>query len=169
MKMKRFDVGAAIAGGRRNFIRDLWDRCAPLPGGHRLFSRVIGWAVPYTATIHPEVVVLTRGRSEVLLKDRRRFRNHLNSLHAIALANLAELAGNLALAYSMPDDARFIVSRIDVEYLKKARGTIRAVCTCPVPESSERREYEVAVSLRDLQGEEVARTRLTTLIGPKPA
>ena len=63
-------------------------------------------------------------------------RNHLDCVHAIALANLAELAGNVALVYSLPDDARFIVSGMEIEYLKKARGTITAIGEPPVPRTS---------------------------------
>jgi acyl-coenzyme A thioesterase PaaI-like protein len=101
------------------------------------------------------------------MRDRYRVRNHLQSVHAVALVNLAELTGNLALAYSLPDDARFIVAGLSIDYLKKARGTIRGVCDCPVPETSERREYEVVVSLRNEAGEEVARATLRSLVGPK--
>jgi acyl-coenzyme A thioesterase PaaI-like protein len=101
------------------------------------------------------------------LRDRRKVRNHLRCIHAIALANLAELTGNLAIAYSLPDDGRFIVSGFTIEYLKKARGTIRGVCDAPVPPDSSRREYDVKVSMLDEAGVEVARASLKTLVGPK--
>jgi acyl-coenzyme A thioesterase PaaI-like protein len=102
------------------------------------------------------------------MPDRRAVRNHLDSVHAIALANLAELAGNLALMYSLPDDARFIVSGMDIEYTKKARGVITAVGEPPVPRSATRARYDVPVTLRDAGGEEVARAVLHSLVGPKP-
>ncbi len=70
------------------------------------------------------------------MRDRRAVRNHLDCVHAIALANLAELAGNVALAYSLPDDARFIVSGMEIEYVKKARGTITAIGESPVPRTA---------------------------------
>jgi len=41
-------------------------------------------------------------------------------------------AGNVALAYSLPDDGRFIVSGLEIEYVKKARGTITAIGESPV-------------------------------------
>jgi acyl-coenzyme A thioesterase PaaI-like protein len=159
-----FDPMAAKA----NAIRQMWDRLSPLPGGSRLFTRMVGLAAPYTASIGAHVEVLRRGHSEVTLRDRRAVRNHLTCVHAVALANLAELAGNIAVAYSLPDDARFIVKKMCVEYDKKARGTIRAVCDCPAIESSARREYDVAVRLLDAGGAEVARATLCTLVGPKP-
>lgn len=150
-----------------NFIRDSWDRMHGIPGGKALFSRLVGKAAPYTGTVDARVQELGRGYSRVSMRDRHAVRNHLRSVHAVALVNLAELTGNVALAYSLPDDARFIVSGLSIEYLKKARGTITGTCHCPVPETSDRTELEVPVSLCDEQGDEVARATLHSLVGPK--
>ena len=151
----------------KNRLREAWDRLNRLPGGKRAFSRLVGMAAPYTGSIGAQVVVLRRGHSEVVLRDRRAVRNHLQCVHAIALANLAELTGNVAVAYTLPDDARFIVAGISVEYLKKARGPITGVCDCPIIESSDKREYDVLVSMRNQDDVEVARATLRTLVGPK--
>jgi acyl-coenzyme A thioesterase PaaI-like protein len=152
-----------------NLVRSAWDRLRPLPGGAVLFDRFLGFAAPYSGSIGAHVVELRHGYSRVRLPDRRAVRNHLRSIHAIALANLAELTGNVALAYSLPDDARFIVSGISIEYVKKARGEIVGECQCPVPETNERRELQVPVVMRDAAGDEVARATLRSLVGPKKA
>src|SRR5262245_39534342 len=154
--------------GRRNVIRQAWDVLSGLPGGKVLFSRILGRMAPYTGTIHAHVTVLRAGHCEVQMQDRRGIRNHLDSVHAIALVNLAEIAGNVALAYSLPDDGRFIVSGLTIDYLKKARGTITAVGESPVPRTSARATYDVPVTLRDASGEVVARAVLHSLVGPKP-
>ncbi|HET7504210.1 MAG TPA: hotdog fold domain-containing protein, partial [Kofleriaceae bacterium] len=160
--------GLPRLAGSRNLLRDLWNLLAGMPAGKLLFSRLVGRMAPYTGTIHARVTVLRAGYAEVEMPDRRAVRNHLDSVHAIALANLAELAGNVALMYSLPDDARFIVSGMDIEYTKKARGTITAVGEPPVPRSAARARYDVPVVLRDAAGEEVARAVLHSLVGPKP-
>jgi acyl-coenzyme A thioesterase PaaI-like protein len=154
--------------GSRNLIRTAWDFLSGVPGGKTLFSRLVGRMAPYTGTIHPHVSVLRTGYAEVTMKDQRAVRNHLDCVHAVALANLAELAGNVALFYSMPDDARFIVSGMEIEYTKKARGTITAVGESPVPRTSARAAYDVEVTLRDASGEQVAKAVLHSLVGPKP-
>ena len=156
------------SGGGRNLIRQAWDLLSGVPGGRMIFSRLVGRMAPYTGTIHANVTVLRAGYAEVELADRRGVRNHLDCIHAIALANLAELAGNLALAYSLPDDARFIVSGIEIEYMKKARGRITAIGEPPIPRTAARAQYDVLVTLRDTGGDEVARAVLHSLIGPKP-
>ncbi len=75
------------ARSSKNVIRAAWDRLHGLPGGTRLFTRMIGLAAPYTASIGAHVEVLRRGHSEVTLADRRAVRNHLQCIHAVALAN----------------------------------------------------------------------------------
>jgi acyl-coenzyme A thioesterase PaaI-like protein len=152
---------------RHNGVRALWDAVSGVPGGKLVFSRAIGLAAPYTASIGAHVEVLRPGHAEVTMRDRRAVRNHIRCVHAVALANLAELTGNVALAYALPDDARFIVAGMSLTYDKKARGTIRAVADCEVPTSSERREILVRVSLRDPAGVEVTRAELRSLVGPK--
>lgn len=154
--------------GSKNLIRQAWDLLSGVPGGKVVFSRLVGRMAPYTGTIHASVVALKNGYAEVDMADRRAVRNHLDCVHAVALANLAELAGNVALAYSLPDDGRFIVSGMEIEYVKKARGTIKAVGESPVPRTSTRAAYDVSVTLRDAGGEVVARAILHSLVGPKP-
>jgi len=152
-----------------NFVRASWDRMAGMPGGRRLFSMMVGRAAPYTGSIGAQVRELRVGFARVTMRDRPHLRNHLRCVHAVALANLGELTGNVALAYSLPDDARFIVAGMQIEYLKKARGTITGICEAPVVHSSGRQEYEVVVSLRDESGQDVTRCTLRTLVGPKKA
>lgn len=150
-------------------IRSAWTRIHGLPGGKRLFSKAVGRAAPYSGSIDALVVELEHGFAKVVLADKRKVRNHLRCVHAIALANLAELCGNLAMAYTMPDDARFIVAGLSMDYEKKARGAITAECHCPIPENSERQEYQVKVIMRNSAGEQVCTSTLRTLIGPKPS
>lgn len=102
-----------------------------IPGGRWIFSRLIGLFVPYAGTLRADILEMAEGSAVVAMPDRRGVRNHLNSIHALALANLGELTANLALLTLCPPDGRFIVTRLEVDYLKKARGPL--TCTCDVP------------------------------------
>lgn len=162
-------IRAARSGidGESNLIREVWDALVRVPGGKLLFSQLIGRTAAYTGSIGAKVDELRHGYAETSMRDRPKLRNHLRSVHAIALANLAELTGNIAMAYSMPDDARFIVAGLSIDYTKKARGTIRGICNCPSVTSNERKEYPVFVYLNDESGDAVAKVTLRTLVGPK--
>lgn len=152
---------------KTNVVRAAWDRLEKIPGGRHVFSRLIGRLAPYTGTLGAVVRELGDGYARVTLDDRKAVRNHLSCVHAVALANLVELTGNLALAYSLPDDARFIVSGMSLDYVKKARGTITGECRIPPIQSSMRNEYDVPVTLKDPRGEVVVNGMLRTLVGPK--
>lgn len=148
-------------------VRKAWEIAQSVPFGKQIVSRLIGRLAPYTGTISADIVELEQGRSKVVLEDRPAVRNHLKCIHAVALANLAELAGNTALAFSMPSDARFIVAGLSIEYKKKARGRITAEGICPAISSNERAEYAVHVTMRDVTGDVVATSTLRTLVGPQ--
>ena len=148
-------------------IREQWQRLSGKPGGKRLFSLLLGRIVPYTGTLGARVVELGPGHARAELRDRRKVRNHLRSIHAVALMNLAELVTGLALNFAMRPDARSILKGLSIEYHKKARGTITGEATAPVLESNEEREIEVVGTLRDEAGDVVATARAKWLVGPR--
>lgn len=149
-------------------LRRQWQALSGKPGGKWLFSRVLGRRVPYTGTLGATVHMLEPGRCVVLLRDRRRVRNHLHSVHAMALANLGEMATGLALMNSLPEGARGILTGFRIQYLKKARGRLLADCRCPVPADSSRQEYELTGEIRDGDDEVVAVVNARWLVGPEP-
>jgi nitronate monooxygenase len=87
-------------------VRSLWGRLSGLPGGRTLFSFLFGKMAPYTGRLGARVETLEPGFCRVTLRDRRAVRNHLNSIHAMALANLAEAASGLAVVAALPPGVR---------------------------------------------------------------
>lgn len=150
-----------------NPIRDLWNRLRGVPGGRRIFSMLLGRQAPYTATIRPRVLELREGYARVRMRDRRAVRNHLRSIHAIALMNLAEVASGLALVYGLPPESRAILTGLSIEYLKKARGTLTAEAEVELPRTTERQAYQFESVIRDEAGDVVARATATWLVGPR--
>lgn len=134
----------------------LWNRLSSFPGGRFIFSKLIGFLVPYSGSICPKVVTLKPGVAEVILPDRRSNRNHLRSLHAIALTNVAEIASGLAILTAIPPNAQGILRGFEIQFQKKARGPIRASTQIPVPvEVSEAIEMRVPVELKDASNDVV--------------
>ena len=150
-------------------IREMWDWWHDLPGGKWVFAKLLGLAVPYTATIKPRVVELRPGYARVEMEDRRRVRNHLNSIHAIALMNLGEVTSGLAAAMTFPDNVRAIPVRLSIDFVKKARGTLTAECTAPAFDTSVEREHDLETVIKDRSGDVVARAMARWRVGPLPA
>jgi acyl-coenzyme A thioesterase PaaI-like protein len=149
-------------------VVSLWRRFGHNPIGRRIYSLLFGRLVPYTGTVKPLIEEITPGRARVTLRDRRGVRNHLNSIHAIALANLGELASGLALISAMPKSAKGIVTRLEINYLKKARGTLTATGEAEVPETiSEPTSLVAKATILNRDGERVATLDVHWLLSPR--
>lgn len=141
-----------------------WNRLSRLPFGRTLFSIMLGRMAPYTGTMGARVVELSPGHSKWVMRDRRRVRNHLNSVHAVALVNLAEVSSGTAMLMALPAGTRGIVTGLAVEYVKKARGTLTAECNCSVPAFEGETRYDVRSVITDASGDVVARGTVTWLL-----
>lgn len=152
-------------------ILALFHRITRWPGGHWLFSRAVCFKAPYFATIAPRFVALEPGRCEVRMRDRRRVHNHLGTVHAIALCNLAELSAGVMTDATLPADMRWIPKGMSVDYLKKATGTMHAVAIPDRPLVSADAGYDapVTVEVRDEAGDTVFRARIAMWVSPRPA
>lgn len=137
-----------------------------VPGGGRMLGAALGRFAPYTGTVSPEVVELERGRAVVRLRDTKAVRNHLNSVHAMALCNIAEVASGLAFISAWPENARGILVGFSIDYLAKARGDLLASASYPAIASNERSVHDISVEVHDRAGTLVARAEARWLLGP---
>ena len=144
-----------------------WQRLSRLPFGKRLFSWVVGRTAPYTGTVGGVFTDIRPGYARAELRDRRAIRNHLASIHAVALVNLAEMTSGVALMTALPKGVRGIVTGLSIEYLKKARGTLVATTTADAPTTvTESMAHEVIATICDSEGDVVAVCRVQWKLSP---
>ena len=103
-----------------------WERLENMPFGKTLFSRVICWKAPYFASISPCIEEFRPGFARVSMKKRRAVQNHIGTVHAIAMCNLAEMAAGTLTEISIPASMRWLPKGMQVEYLKKAETDVEA-------------------------------------------
>lgn len=140
-------------------ILQAWAAAQAAPEGAQAFSRQIGALIPYSGGIGARVLELRPGYARLLLEDRPELRNHLDSIHAVALANLAELTAGLAAFAALPSQGRGILRELHLRYEKKARGRLTAEAQAAVPSTPGEHEFFVDASLRDAAGDLVAAGR----------
>jgi acyl-coenzyme A thioesterase PaaI-like protein len=141
---------------------------AASPIGRVFFNRILARQNPYTAGIGAKVVELRPGYAKFTLKDRKKIRNHLNSIHAVALTNLGEMTSGLALNVGLPANVRCIVTQITTEYLKKARGTLVAESRCELPTVTGDMDFQVEAVITDADQEVVAKVKVNWRLGLRP-
>ncbi len=148
------------------FILKGWNKATAIPCGKYLFSLIIKIAIPYTGSLGSRIQKLEAGNCEIQLKDRKGIRNHLSSIHAMALANLGEFSTGLALISGLPPDMRGILKAFQIEYLKKARGTLLAKAKyVHVPSDEEFKDLTVVGEIFNSDNEVVARVNALWRIG----
>lgn len=147
-------------------ILKYWKLASRFPKGPFLFSRFLGFVVPYSGSIGARIVMLKPGKAVIELKDRKKVRNHLNSIHAMALANLCELTSGLAFLTALPPGYRAILKTFSIEFIKKGCGVICASCEIPSWIQDQlkaghvgRKEWELEVQAYDKAGQMIAQAR----------
>ena len=148
-------------------IRSMWGTLSKWPGSRRLFGILLRFINPYSGAVGARFETLEPGHARLVLKERRGVQNHLNSVHAIALANIAEMASGFAMLTGLPETVRGIPTKISIEYLKKARGVLTAEARVLVPDVTTDTDYQVQSRVTNAAGEEVARATVTWRLGPK--
>jgi len=142
-----------------------WKYFSKTPFRKAFFSYLIRFVNPYTGALGARIDVLEKGHAQVILRDKKKNRNHLNSVHAIALTNLGEFTSGVAVLGALDSNIRGIVKHISIEFFKKARGTLRAVSKCELPEVKEDTEFKVYADIFDGDNECVAKVCVLWKLG----
>ncbi|MDQ6715802.1 MAG: DUF4442 domain-containing protein [Actinomycetota bacterium] len=98
----------------------LYRRLTAYPLGGRVFSIAFAHQAPYFASVRPQFTQLGPNHVELTIRNRRRVRNHIGTVHAIALCNGLEAAMGALAEASIPSDRRWIPKGMDVAYTAKA-------------------------------------------------
>lgn len=146
----------------------LYQRYTKWPFGKHLISTAVGMRAPYFSTIRPLILELTPGHCKVQIKDRHSVRNHFGTIHAGAMCTLSELTGGLAVDASLPQNLRWIPREMTVRYLKKAKGTLTALCSFE-PDILTLGDVPISLQITDNFGESVLDATITFYISERKA
>ncbi len=154
-----------------NQVLRLWSRFSRSAARRWLFGKFVCFQAPYFSSIAPTFETIRRGRVEVRMRKRRRVGNHIGTVHAIAMCNLAELAAGTLMEASLPASHRWIPKNMTVKYRKKAETDVRAVATLePMAEfSAQPTEIRVPVDVLDEHGQTVLEASIGMWVSPRRA
>lgn len=123
--------------------------------GNAAFSRKVCEIVPYFSTIEPQFVDLQPNYCEVTMPNTVKVHNHLGTVHAIAMCNLAEIVAGLMTDVSIPETYRWIPVGMNVRYLAKAKTNLRGIADGRGIDWINPGDKDIPVSITDTEGVEV--------------
>ena len=110
-------------------IHDIYNLLKTKVWGITAFNKMIAYMSPYSGNINAIVEEFNEHKTKCTIKETKSLKNPFNSIHAIALANLGEMTSGLLMSnYLHNNNKKGIITNIKIDYYKKARGTITAVC-----------------------------------------
>jgi len=149
---------------------NIWEKLSSKPCGKWAFSKALCLKAPYFASINPKFEELRPEFCKVSISKSRKVTNHLGTVHAIAMCNMAELSGGTMTEVTVPATHRWIPKGMTVEYLKKATTELVATATpATALDLTQPSEYLVNVEVKDQLDEVVFKAVITMWISSKKA
>ena len=129
--------------------------------GAEQFSKMVCQQAPYFSTIEPQLTDLRPEYAEARVPFRKEITNHIGTVHAIAMCNLAELVAGLMTDASLPTNSRWIPEAMTVNYLAKAKTDLRAVASGQGIDWKSAGAKVVPVEVFDADGQKVFTAEIT--------
>lgn len=137
-----------------------------------LLTWMFGRTVRFVRTAGVHFEDLSEARVLLHIRNRKRVQNHIGSVHAAAMALLAETASGALLGMNVPDDRVPLLKSLQVDYVKRAKGDLRAEATLDAAARArllreEKGEIVVPVRVTDESGEQPIQCRILWAWVPK--
>ena len=145
----------------------LYNRLKDKPFGKWAFSKAVSYTAPYFRSIDPKVVELKDKYGKVFLKKRWSVTNHIGTVHAIAMCNLAEYVAGMTIEASIPKHLRWIPAGMTVKYLKKAETNLTASCTLEIDDWDQVKDCIIHVPVIDKNGQVVFTADITMYVSKR--
>lgn len=144
---------------------------------YALIKTHLGKAVPYATHTGVELLEITDGIATARLEQRRETENHIKGQHAGAMFTLGEAASGAAVAGALAPvilQMRPVAAMAEITYKKFAEGTLEATATTSQKgaelmaaiERDGKVAFDVAIDIRNAQGETVVEMKVNWYISP---
>ena len=123
----------------------------------RLMTWVFRYKVKLAGTTGIEVLHTDGKTATYRQKNKRKAQNHIGSVHAAAMALLAESCTGFIVGINLPGDKLPLIKRMDLNYVKRATGDMTAVASLTdeqiaLMQTAEKGEVNVKVKVTDAVG-----------------
>lgn len=125
----------------------------------KALTTFFGKMVKFTGTTGIKIEELTEKRAVINIKNKKSVQNHIGSVHAVASILIAESATGYLVGMNIPDSSVPVIKTIKADYVKRAKGDMRAVATLTDKQIKDMHEQEkgetvVHVEVSDGEGKQ---------------
>lgn len=145
-----------------------------LPSGLRTWvtSFALGRVVPFVGTASLRYEELTSQRVVVSIRNQRKVQNHIQGVHAAAMALLAETATGFCVGMNLPDDKLPLIKTMKIDYVRRSQGDMVATAQLRPEQvrqiaTQDKGEVTVPVTITDASGREPIHAEMTWAWVPK--
>ncbi|MGO4891884.1 DUF4442 domain-containing protein [Flavobacterium sp. W21_SRS_FM6] len=122
-----------------------------------LMTKVFRYKVKLAGTTGIEVIYTDGKTATYRQKNYRKAQNHIGSVHAAAMALLAESCTGFIVGINLPGDKLPLIKSMNLNYVKRATGDMTAVATLTdeqiqLMQTTEKGEINVQVVVTDATG-----------------
>ena len=114
-----------------NRMMKIVNATSKLPQSLRVFtlSKAFGKVVPMVGTAGIRYELVSPEKVVISIKNKRPMQNHINGVHAAAMALLAETATGFVVGLNVPDSRMILIKSLHVDYKRIAKGDLVATAT----------------------------------------
>jgi uncharacterized protein (TIGR00369 family) len=92
-------------------------------------SKIFGRTIKYAGHSGIRFESLSNNECVVSIRNKKNVQNHIGSVHAAAMALLAETATGFVFGMSVPDSKLALIKKMNIDYVKRSTGDMRAVAS----------------------------------------
>ncbi|MFC4700565.1 DUF4442 domain-containing protein [Glaciecola siphonariae] len=113
---------------KRNPLRGFADKCLTYPHwlGMWLLTTMFRYKVKLVGTAKLKILDTDLKRVVFYQSNRKKVQNHIGSVHAAAMALLAESATGFVVGVNLPGDKLPLIKSMNLKYVKRAQGALTA-------------------------------------------
>lgn len=137
-----------------------------------LQTLLMGRFVPFLKTAGLQFDHISAEEVRVSVKNRRKIQNHIQGVHACAMALLAETATGFVTNMNTPDDKLILLKSMHINYTRRTVGHMQAIAriddaAATMIAREERGNLDVPCWVYDDSGEQPVEVRMTWAWVPK--
>lgn len=135
-------------------------------------SWALGRVVPFVGTAGLRYEVITPQRVVVRIRNQRKVQNHIQGVHAAAMALLAETATGFCVGMSLPDDKLPLIKTMKIDYVRRSQGDMVATAQLRPEQiqqilTQDKGEVTVPVTITDASGQQPIHAEMVWAWVPK--